>query len=525
MAPLPHAGAPAAEALTLLDALARAPAAAALVVAALEQADRKALRLAHTQLRDAVGEATTKIDADQRVAATPAEHIAHRQYPPSARPPTPRRWPRLEALHISGFELAALEALGAETWSVLRTLRLSGPRQALDAPSAARTLATALRRMPALRELKAARAQLSDAAAGELFRVFAAAAPHLRALSFTHTRLSPSWARGLGATGWRLEALDLAYSRGLGAAGLEALLAAPAFAVRRLSLVACGLEEFALPAIAAAPWPLEELDLSDNDLGDADGPALAALARHRGLRKLDVGLCDLTAAGFKALVEAAWPALTYFDAREAKAADEGPHALGPAAFAGFPVLEELDLTDVVLGDAGAALLASRRWLRLRELYLNQASIGAAGLKALVEACWPALTHFGVRSMHDGPHALGAAAFAGFPALQALWLLGVHLGEAGAALLASRRWARLELLDFDSCGLGDAGLAALARGEFPALKALTLRDNQLSAPVPLEAARRWAPALEELSQREAESTDDGASDEEEAGSDAGGDESE
>ena len=61
----------AAEALTLLDALARAPAAAALVVAALqggckdwagfrENRDVKALRLVHTQLRDAVGEATTE---------------------------------------------------------------------------------------------------------------------------------------------------------------------------------------------------------------------------------------------------------------------------------------------------------------------------------------------------------------------------------------------------------------------------------------------------------------------------------
>ena len=50
------------EAPTLLDALARSPAAAALVVAALEEAgDRKALRLAHPQLRDAVGEATTKL--------------------------------------------------------------------------------------------------------------------------------------------------------------------------------------------------------------------------------------------------------------------------------------------------------------------------------------------------------------------------------------------------------------------------------------------------------------------------------
>jgi hypothetical protein len=51
-----------AQGLTLLGALARAPAAAALVVAALDRLeDRRALRLAHPQLRDAVGEAATKL--------------------------------------------------------------------------------------------------------------------------------------------------------------------------------------------------------------------------------------------------------------------------------------------------------------------------------------------------------------------------------------------------------------------------------------------------------------------------------
>ena len=88
-----------AEALTLLDALARAPAAAALVVAALDQLeDRQALRLAHSQLRDLIGEETTGLEVDLRVVAP-------------ARPPTPRRFPRLERLAMWGPAAAALEAL------------------------------------------------------------------------------------------------------------------------------------------------------------------------------------------------------------------------------------------------------------------------------------------------------------------------------------------------------------------------------------------------------------------------------
>jgi hypothetical protein len=59
--------------LTLLEALALAPAAAALIVGALKRAedlglaeDRKALRLAHSQLRDAVDEATNWLEALRR---------------------------------------------------------------------------------------------------------------------------------------------------------------------------------------------------------------------------------------------------------------------------------------------------------------------------------------------------------------------------------------------------------------------------------------------------------------------------
>jgi hypothetical protein len=158
----------AAEAITILDALARALAAAALVVAALDRLeDRRALRLVCTQLRDAVGEATTKLEVRFEAAAVFE----------AARPPTPARWPRLEALTVmhpdagigyaQGLDetptkssvnrlwcdttySAALEAIGAESWGGLRTLtnlgNLNSPR-IMDVP-AARALAAALRQMP-----------------------------------------------------------------------------------------------------------------------------------------------------------------------------------------------------------------------------------------------------------------------------------------------------------------------------------------------------------------------------------------
>jgi hypothetical protein len=97
--PAPGDAQEAAEALALLEALARAPAAAALVAAALEdQSDRGALRVGHYQLRDAVGEAATKLQALFEGAA--------------ARPSTPPRWPRLEELTLLCPDFAASRRSG-----------------------------------------------------------------------------------------------------------------------------------------------------------------------------------------------------------------------------------------------------------------------------------------------------------------------------------------------------------------------------------------------------------------------------
>ncbi len=208
---------------TLLDALACAPAAAALVVAALERADdRKALRLAHPQLRDAVGEATTKLTADFEAAL-------------DARPLTARRWPRLARLKIHCPHAVDVEALGAETWGALRALALRA--LALSFPvdqagvfgaPAACALVAALRRMPALRALELWSVALPDAAAAaDLFRASSAEAVPLRSLRVYNASLTPAAERALAASGWRLERLQLGENLALGAAGVAALLASP----------------------------------------------------------------------------------------------------------------------------------------------------------------------------------------------------------------------------------------------------------------------------------------------------------
>jgi hypothetical protein len=109
-----------------------------------------------------------------------------------------------------------------------------------------------------------------------------------------------------------------------------------------------------------------------------------------------VGWCQLTTAAFKALAEAAWPALTCLVAFDAEAQFDGPPALGAAAFASFPALEALMLSGVRLGEAGARVLASRRWSRLRRLDLCNTELDAAGVAALARGAWPALARLDLR---------------------------------------------------------------------------------------------------------------------------------
>jgi hypothetical protein len=323
----------------------------------------------HSEIRDAASEATKKLTTVPEVPRN------------VARPPTARRWPRLEDLRIYEPDSAAIEALGAETWGVLYIFWLSysyePQKPALDATSV-RAVAAVLRRMPALRTLKFSNAAISYAAAGELF----GAAPRVDELLIVNAQLTLAAMRVLAATKWRLEALNMGYNR-MGGARLTTLLAAPTFAIRRLSLRNCELDAADLLAIANAPGLLEELVLSLEDFGaDAAGPALAALSRHVGLRKLVVRKCSITVAGFKALVEAGWPALTYLDAGGARLTFYGTHAPSAAAYARFPALEELHLFGTLVGLAGRRLLTSRRWTHLRKLDLTSGQIGDVGVTAL-----------------------------------------------------------------------------------------------------------------------------------------------
>ena len=178
------------------------------------------------------------------------------------------------------------------------------------------------------------------------------------------------------------------------------LVASPGMAIRRLVVSNCGLDAAALLALAGAHWPLEELDIGHNDFSAAAaGPALAALSRHAGLLRLDVSMCSLSPANFKAIIEGTWPALTSLTATEACTGDMGDRALdfSAASFAGFPKLEALNMASVKLGEEGARALASRRWSHLRMLNMNKTRLQERGWATIARGEWPALQQLSLTS--------------------------------------------------------------------------------------------------------------------------------
>lgn len=170
----------------------------------------------------------------------------------------------------------------------------------------------------------------------------------------------------------------------LGSVGARALAQSPHLtSLTRLELAQNAIGSAGVAELVKAPWKLEHLDVSMNQLDDGALLAIAAAPSLSGLRFLAVGGGNFTPKGLATLAKS--KVLTALETLEFNGAQVG--AEGLAAFLralALPRLTALGLSNTGLGDAGAKLLASTK-TQLTSLELQDNGITQAGCLALAES--------------------------------------------------------------------------------------------------------------------------------------------
>jgi uncharacterized protein (TIGR02996 family) len=197
--------------------------------------------------------------------------------------------------------------------------------------------------------------------------------------------------------GLRLENNDLH-----GAGAIEALAPLTKLEVLDLSTNSVGIDGVA--SLAASELPLRVLRLYQCGIGDEHLVALAAGA-FPNLKALDLGYGGVSARGIDAICRTAWP-LEQLELWANKIGDDGVTALANASFT--RTIRELVLGYNEIGDDGAAALAAGNWPKLERIVFRGDPIGEAGARALAgSTTMPALRSLKFENMRTPRSALGA----------------------------------------------------------------------------------------------------------------------
>jgi uncharacterized protein (TIGR02996 family) len=208
-----------------------------------------------------------------------------------------------------------------------------------------------------------------------------------------------------------------------------------------------GSEQIAL--LARGEWPLQHLDLSQNEVRKAGAEALAQAPFASTLRVLELRECEITAGGVQALGES-----------ESLAA-----------------LRHLDLSANPIGSGGLQALAASRSLRsLRSLSLSDTNTARGPIAA--------------RDICDFLAAFDT------PELRHLTLDRLPVAVRGARVLAtSPAFSNLTRLRLESCGLGERGTKELLGSKtLGNLVVLALSGNALGAAAGKLASPKVFPLL-------------------------------
>jgi uncharacterized protein (TIGR02996 family) len=299
-----------------------------------------------------------------------------------------------------------------------------------------------------------------------------------------------------------LRTLDIRDS-GLGVSGFRRLMASPhpgKLTALRVPYNSIGNSGIAALFDAASLNSLGELDLSEADsYGRYDedpnvtSTGLVALAGWPGLarlRSLKLSGNDVQADGLRALLRSPLCAgLKELALRDNRLNGQAVREFGDAHK--DLRLETLDLAENLLGDLGAAYLASAPCLReLKVLDLERCEMPVSAARQLATATFrDSLRRLNVNSNSFGPEGLDALFEQNPVELHTLRIAHNDLGDTGIEhLAASPASDTLLELDLDNNGLGDDAVRALAASNhLRYLLILRIKSNRITKPA-LEALR-------------------------------------
>jgi serine/threonine protein kinase/hemoglobin-like flavoprotein/Ran GTPase-activating protein (RanGAP) involved in mRNA processing and transport len=278
----------------------------------------------------------------------------------------------------------------------------------------------------------------------------------LRQLNLALNSIGPRGAQALAESRYleRLEWLDLGHNL-IGNRGVQALGRSPYLkSLRSLRLAANRIDSRGLDALANHGSRLEELDLSENELGP-DGSEVLTRAGFQKLKVLRLGNTRLGADGVAVL------------------------AVSPL----LAKVRVLGLEQNSMGPAGVAtLVLSRNLTELRHLVLAQNRLGREGLQLLLSSSsLDSLESLDIGS--NGIGANGAMALASSMVARRIRLLNLgdnEISDTGlAALLGAPQLTGLASLDISQNAITPSGIA-LFDGASLQLESLNLSNNTLES---------------------------------------------
>lgn len=354
--------------------------------------------------------------------------------------------PRLRYLSLAHNTLGSVATLFAEPHPFLALEELD-----LDSTDIGDDDLAALARLPNLRVLRVAGSpRITPAGIAALAR--APFLPRLRTLAIGGS--IGEGGNALAAVPGELRELVLEDARNVPVgtlAGSPLCRALETLAMRRCNLGAREVAE-----LVRAPKTLEDLDLSDNPIGDDGARAIAGLA---SVETLTLDRCGITGEGLVVLVEA-MPGLSSLSLIGNRIGE------GLRAPARTPEALALDLSSNRL-DASATTALARWPGKLRALMLSRCELDAAAIAPLAGA--PILAAEALFSLdHNTFGASGMTALASkpFPKGIALFLSSCGITDSIARTMAdSPSFAGVEMLRLDGNPLTSRGYAVLAASPY------------------------------------------------------------